>query len=277
MADILVYHLVPGGTVGSNPQPNAQPWVINQNRNNSFPGTMVIDSIMVGNGGFVAQNFADTVLGTVSWRLQVTLGGGANSRAVLNIGGSGLGLGGFTRIPPMASIMSGGVTDAFIAPHARGFYMEGDVRIVPSIGAAAEIIFQFCPSMGPGSGLIGATNGFGLVYANSLANDNYWLVITDGATVIASADTGIPALDSVRRFLRVEWGWIAGGPKIRAIIDGVQVAELVGPFVLNTANRLGAFGQHVTVGPDKMQASGLNSLDCYVGAAAGLAMGYFIG
>lgn len=267
MIDPYLINLVPGGAVAIGPIPNEPPWEMPHAFGNNVLATFAT------NAGGTIQNQALVAPGLVGWRALIALAGAVNSRGLVNIGGTGAGAGGRTRISPIASIMSGAVT-GFPATQAGHWYMETDVRMTVVTGAAPEIVFVMCPSWLVASGVIGTGNGFGLVWANTLANDNYHLIMADASGILfRDIDTGIPATDGNLRVLRVEWGWINNAPTVRALIDGIVVATITGPLTLNTANLLGMFNQHVQVGVDKMEASVANSIDAWIGNVIGLRMG----
>lgn len=268
MAATYETHLVPGGAVGTNPQPTAAPWELNH----AFGIGGVAGALWQGGAG-VMQNQALAASGLVGWRSQVPLAGAVNTRAMIQIGGTAAGVGGQTRISPIASVMSGAI-GGYALTKAGSWFMEGDVRLTTVTPDAAEIIFVFAPSWVSASGVIGTANGFGLVWANTLANNNWHLVIADASgALFASVDTGIVANDSVIKLLRLEYGAIGGLPMIRALINGLEVAVINGPLVLDTATKLGAFNQMVCVGGDKMQASLNNSTDAWIGTVLGLHLG----
>lgn len=282
MPDRPFYNLVPGGTVGVSPRPTEVPYDLISTRYSASPayplgpGGSAGGFILATNGGATATNFADIILGIVCWRFFVNLAAVNSSRACVNIGGAGGGPGGFTKIGPMSSIMSGAAS-GIVGGSAFHYYMQTDVKLIPSIAGPGEIVFIMGPSFTPNIGTLPNTHGFGICYANSLPNDNYHIFISDVTGVIVlSVDTGIPALDSVTRFLRLEWGWINGGPKIRLFADGALAVSSSGPYALTTANRLGAFTQHAFVGVDKMQNDAANQLDAYVGSIRGLELGIVI-
>lgn len=278
MADFPLYQIVPAGSVGLGPQPNQAPWELRTQRDNLTPAVyFTLSDLTFGiNGAATLTNFVDAAAGTVCFRAFCPLAAGANARAVVQFGGTGLGLGGICKIPPVAGIMSGAV-GASIASLCPPMYMETTVRLNATIGGAGEIAFMFAPSFTVAGGTFVATNGFGLTYFNSAANDNYRIFVADAsAGLLVNLDTGINALTAAIRHLRLEWGFFGTTPRIRAIIDGVLVGESIGPFVLNTANRLGAFASTVCVGVDKMQADATNQLEALIGHVEGIVIGMII-
>lgn len=263
MATLTSYttQFVPGGAVGTSPLPNQNPWEL-------MRGMISLAVLSPAVGGII-QNAALNVPGLVGWRSQIDAADAVDSRG-LWLFGTVAGVGGRTRIPPMASYFSGAIT-GFPATKVGHWFIESDVRLTTVTGGAGEIYFVFSPSWARASGVIGASNGFGLVWANTLANDNYHLVVADATGVLlANVDTGIVANDSVLRVLRVEFGNIGGAPTIRALIDSVVVATITGPLALTTANKLGAFNQNYSIGCDKPQADVTNSADAWFGTALGI-------
>lgn len=263
MATLTSYttQFVPGGAVGTSPLPNQNPWEL-------MRGFVSLAILQVGVTGLI-QNQALNVPGLVGWRSQIDAADAVDSRGSW-LFGTVAGVGGRTRIPPIASYMSGAIT-GFPATKVGHWFLETDVRLTVVTGGAQEIYFVFSPSWARASGVIGASNGFGIVWANTLANDNYHLVIADASGVLLNdVDLGIPATDGVLRTLRVEFGRIDSAPTIRALIDNVVVGTITGPLVLNTANRLGAFNQHMTIGCDKPVAGAANSADAWFGTALGV-------
>lgn len=278
MADFPLFQLIPSGTVGIGAVPNTNPWELRTQRDTLTPAQYnnLADLLSAVNGAGTITNFADAAAEIVCFRIFVPLAAGVNARALIQFGGTGLGLGGICKIPPVAGIMSGAV-GAAIASLCPPMYMETTVRLNAVIGAAPEIVFIFAPSFTVASGTLGSANGFGLAYFNTAANDNYRIFVADASgALLVNVDTGVNALAAAIQHIRLEWGWIAGAPRIRAIIDGGAPVDAVGPFALNTANRLGAFASTLSVGVDKMQASVANEIEALVGHVQGIVLGMII-
>lgn len=276
MADFPLFQIIPSGTVGIGAQPNTNPWELRTQRDTLTPGqyNTLSDLILGLNGGGTITNFVDAAAGTVCWRL---LTGAGTGRALIQFGGTGAGLGGICKIPPVAGIMSGAVGSA-IASLVPPMYMETTVRINAVVGGAGEMVFLMCPSytvVTPNT--LAGCNGFGLAWFNSAADDNFRIFVADAsAGLLVNVSTGVNALAAAIRHIRLEWGWISGAPRIRAIIDGGAPTDATGPFTLNTANRLGAFASTLAVGVDKLQIDAGNSCEALVGHVGGIIMGMII-
>lgn len=277
------YHLVPGGTVGSNPQPNAVPYDLLSLR----PSSLTYNDWMFGsNGGFSITNAADTIKRIVGWRALMPLGSGVQGFACVTMVDTITfgALNGFPHYSPFTAIMNGVVTDPLIAATLGYYFIETDAIIMSvSTGSVGDFSFILAPSFNKipsgGSGVqdLQGTTGYGLCWSKNLPNDNYHLFISvNEIDFLALIDTGVPALDGNIRVLRVEWGWdqSINKPVIRGIIDGIKVAEILGPLVgqFNTNFRLGAFTQGMFCGIDESNDGNqaLNSIDAFFGMSLGV-------
>lgn len=285
MAIDFFLHVIPGGTVGIGPQTlGAAHELITQRPNQNLAN----DWNMFNLAPCTCINGADVARGLVGWKAEFLVGVGSAGDSLSGVGiFSTINAGAHEttpHFPEMAGLFSGAITG--VAASLFGYYfMETDVCITSAtvVDPTKDFGFFVCPSWVSGSvtAHFGGTNGFGLCWAAGLPNDNYHLFIAvgdAGGNYFALVDTGIPALDAVTRLLRVEWGFdvTLAKPVIRGVIDDVIVAELIGPFVLDTAFELGAFSQGAMVGIDLSDLQPVtNGITAFFGMASGIRIGGF--
>lgn len=281
---IFNIHLVPGGTVGASPLPNELPYELLTAR--AADGA-IRDWTLFSSGAATITNAADIALGLAGWRSAFALGAGVGdlySLVGMYVFNPGV-VSSISHIGSFSALIDGSITDPVVARTYGYYYLETDARLNAVIGSIADFAFFLSPSW-IGNTVNGegfkATQGFGICWANSLG-PNYNLFVSTASlspnSIFIAVDTGIPALDGVSRVLRVEWGWDDNlvSSVIRAVIDGVTVAEILGPLSLDTTDKLAAFSHGICCGIDRCDDSvfggDLNSLEAFFGTTLGIRTG----